>query len=87
MLGAIDRKIEADKTNHTIEAEKNNIKKENQTDIQHQGHHREDTTTMTRETDLTLGTETNMKETMIDRVEKKETKEQTSTEMKKIGAF
>ena len=87
MLEAIDRRTEADETNHTIGAEKNSTKKENQIDTQHQGHHREDTITMTKETDRTLGTETNMKETMIDRVEKKETKVQTSTGMKQIGAF
>ena len=87
MLEAIDKKIEADETNHTIEIEKNSIKNGNLTNTRHQGHHLEDTTIMIEETDRTLGTEINMKETMIDRIEIDETRVQTSTGMRPIGVY
>ena len=87
MLEAIDKKIEADETNHTIETGKNSTKKGNLTNTQHQGHHREDTLIMIEETGQTLGIEINMIETMIDRIEKNETRVQTSTGMRPIGVY
>ena len=87
MLEAIDKKTEADETNHTTEIEKNNTRKGNLTNTRHQGHRLEDTIIMIEEIDRTLGTETNMKETMIDRIKIDETRVQTSTGKRPIEVY